>query len=271
MTMPTPLIAIERLARSQDGGRTFAIRDVTLHIETGTFLALVGASGAGKTTLLKCINRLIEPDTGDVRIDGKPISAMDAPTLRRGIGYVFQGIGLFPHMSVAENIAITPQLLGWSPADIVTRTRELLDLVELPQAYATRLPASLSGGQQQRVGVARAIAARPRIVLMDEPFGALDPLTRDTIGAAYRALHERLSLTTIMVTHDMQDAMLLADRIAVMSAGRLIAHDTPKALMAADVSPEVNALLAMPKRRAAEISAMMSGDDDRNRTGATDE
>jgi osmoprotectant transport system ATP-binding protein len=271
MTKPAPFIAIEHLTKSQDGGRTFAIRDITLHIGTGTFLALVGGSGAGKTTLLKCINRLIEPDSGEVQIDGKPISAMDAPTLRRGIGYVFQGIGLFPHMSVGENIGITPRLLGWSPDDIAKRTQELLDLVELPQDYATRMPASLSGGQQQRVGVARAIAARPRIVLMDEPFGALDPLTRDTIGAAYRALHKRLSLTTVMVTHDIQDAMLLADRIAVMNAGRLIAHDTPKALMAADVSPEVQALMAMPRRRAAEISAMMSRDDDRNRMDPADE
>src|SRR6266446_6015226 len=156
MTMSAPLIAIGRPAKSQDGGRTFAIRDVTLHIETGTFLALVGASGAGKTTLLTCINRLIEPDTGDVRIEGKPISAMDAPTLRRGIGYVFQGIGLFPHMSVAENIGITPQLLGWPPPDIMARTRELLALVELPQSYSTRMPAALSGGEQQRVAVARA-------------------------------------------------------------------------------------------------------------------
>jgi len=267
MSTPIPLIAIDRLAKSHDGA--FAIREVTLAIDAGTFLALVGASGAGKTTLLKCINRLVEPDSGTVSIDGTPVVEQDAPTLRRSIGYVFQGIGLFPHMSVAENIGITPQLLGWPQADIAARTRQLLDLVELPQAYATRLPASLSGGQQQRVGVARAIAARPRIVLMDEPFGALDPLTRDTIGRAYRALHEQLSLTTVMVTHDMQDAMLLADRIAVMSAGRMIAHDTPRNLMtkvlAANSSPEVQALMAMPRRRAAEISAMMPDGNDLSR------
>ena len=261
MTRPATLIAIDRVAKSHDGGRTFALRDVTLAIEAGTFLALVGSSGAGKTTLMKCINRLVKPDTGEVKIDGKPVSEFDAPALRRSIGYVFQGIGLFPHMSVAENIGITPQLLGWSSADIEVRNRELLDLVELPQTYAKRLPAALSGGQQQRVAVARAIAARPRIVLMDEPFGALDPLTRDTIGTAYRALHERLSLTTIMVTHDMQDAILLADRIAVMSAGRIVTNDTPQSLMgslmADDTPPEVAGLLAMPKRRAERITAIM--------------
>jgi osmoprotectant transport system ATP-binding protein len=264
MNRPAPLIAIEHVAKSHDGGRTFALRDVTLHVEAGTFLAMVGASGAGKTTLMKCINRLVEPDSGSVHVDGKPVSELDAPTLRRSIGYVFQGIGLFPHMSVAENIGITPQLLGWSPPDIMARTRELLALVELPQTYSTRMPAALSGGEQQRVAVARAIAARPRIVLMDEPFGALDPLTRDTIGTAYRALHERLALTTVMVTHDMQDAILLADRITVMSAGHIVANDTPISLMgsiaAADTPPEVAALLAMPKRRAERISAIMTRD-----------
>src|SRR4051812_45356921 len=140
MNRPAPLIAIEHAAKSHDGGRTFALQDVTLHVEAGTFLAMVGASGAGKTTLMKCINRLVELDGGSVRVDGKPVSELDAPTLRRSIGYVFQGIGLFPHMSVAENIGITPQLLGWSPAEVTARTRELLDVVELPQAYAARMP-----------------------------------------------------------------------------------------------------------------------------------
>jgi osmoprotectant transport system ATP-binding protein len=256
--MTSLLIEIDGLAKSHDGGGAFAIRNVSLAIETGTFLALVGASGAGKTTLLKCINRLVEPDAGDVRIDGESIRGLNASTLRRRIGYVLQGIGLFPHMDVAENIGVTPELLGWPSTDIQARVRELLTLVELPQSYANRMPDSLSGGQQQRVAVARAIAARPRIVLMDEPFGALDPLTRDTIGTAYRALHQQLSLTTIMVTHDMQDAILLADRIAVMSAGRLIAHDTPSNLMTADTVPEVATLLAMPRRRAERINAIMT-------------
>jgi osmoprotectant transport system ATP-binding protein len=262
--MGATFIEIDRVCKSFDGGQSVAVSDVRLAVEAGAFVTLVGGSGAGKTTTLKFINRLIEPDSGEVRIDGKPVGMVDAPTLRRSIGYVFQGIGLFPHMSVGENIAITPQLLGWPAAEISARVAELLDLVELPQSYAARLPATLSGGQQQRAGVARAIAARPRIVLMDEPFGALDPLTRDAVASAYRALHTRLGLTTIMVTHDMQEAVLLSDRIAVMKGGRLLAHDTPRALMTSGQPPEVTALMAMPRQRAERIGAIMgdaTGDD----------
>src|SRR5262249_28124155 len=165
--------------------------------------------------------------------------------------------GLFPHMSVAENIAITPQLLGWARAEIAARVEELLELVGLPRSYAPRSPAALSGGEQQRVGVARAIAARPRIVLMDEPFGALDPITRDAVGSAYRSLHHRLGLTPIMVTHDVQEAMLMADRIAVMSGGRILADDTPRALILNQVDAEVRDLMAMPKRQAERIRALI--------------
>jgi osmoprotectant transport system ATP-binding protein len=258
--MGASFIEIDRVCKSFDGGQSLAVSEVSLAVEAGAFLTLVGGSGAGKTTTLKFINRLIEPDSGEVRIDGKPVGAVDAPTLRRSIGYVFQGIGLFPHMSVGENIAITPQLLGWEPTDINARIAELLDLVELPQSYAARLPATLSGGQQQRAAVARASAARPRIVLMDEPFGALDPLTRDAVASAYWALHTRLGLTTIMVTHDVQEAILLSDRIAVMKGGRILAHDTPRALMTTQAVPEVAALMAMPKRRAEQIGAIMGHD-----------
>jgi osmoprotectant transport system ATP-binding protein len=262
--MGATFIEIDRVCKSFDGGQSVAVSDVSLAVEAGAFLALVGGSGAGKTTTLKFINRLIEPDSGEVRIDGKPVGTVDAPALRRSIGYVFQGIGLFPHMSVGENIAITPQLLGWPAAEINARVHELLDLVELPQSYAARLPGTLSGGQQQRAAVARAIAARPRIVLMDEPFGALDPLTRDAVASSYRALHTRLGLTTIMVTHDVQEAVLLSDRIAVMQDGRVLAHDTPRALMTSAQPPEVTALMAMPRQRAERIGAIMgdvTGDD----------
>ena len=254
-----PAIEIDRIRKSFDGGRTFAVDDVTLRVEAGSFVALVGASGSGKTTTLKVVNRLIEPDSGDVRVEGAPATAVEAPALRRRIGYVFQGVGLFPHMSVAENIGITPQLLGWPRAEIAARTAEVLDLVGLPQAFLERLPDALSGGQRQRVGVARAIAARPAIVLMDEPFGALDPVTRDTLGTAYRDLHTRLGLTTLMVTHDVQEAVLLADKIAVMSAGRLVAYDTPRALMAETAPPEAAALMAMPRRQAERVRAVLEG------------
>src|SRR6478736_3652025 len=198
-----PFIELDRLCKSFDDGRTFAVHDVTLQVEPGLFVALVGASGSGKTTTLKFINRLIEPDSGMVRIEGEPVGAADITTLRRRIGYVFQGIGLFPHMSVEENVAITPQLLGWPQADVAARVNELLDLVELPRSYASRSPSGLSGGEQQRVAVARAIAARPKIVLMDEPFGALDPITREALADDYRALHNTLALTTVMITHDL--------------------------------------------------------------------
>lgn len=264
--MGTPaFIEIDKVCKSFDGGATFAVRDVTIGLDAGGFLAVVGTSGSGKTTTLKFINRLVEPDSGEVRIEGARIGSIDAPQLRRSIGYVFQGIGLFPHMRVGENIGITPQLLGWAPAAIAARIAELLELVGLPQSYAARFPDALSGGEAQRVSVARAIAARPRIVLMDEPFGALDPVTRDAIGEAYRALHERLGLTTVMVTHDVQEAVLLADQIAVMSSGRVLAQGTPRALMSSAADPAVAALMAMPKRQAERIAAIMArGGDDRH-------
>ncbi len=255
-----PLIEIHNVCKSFDNGRTFAVRNATLQVQSGSFVSLVGASGSGKTTMLKFINRLSHPDSGDVRIDGKQVIAVDAPTLRRRIGYVFQGVGLFPHMSIAENIGITPQLLGWPPANIAARVKELLNMVELPKSYSSRNPATLSGGEQQRAAIARAIAANPQIVLMDEPFGALDAITRDIIGSAYRKLHNRLGLTTVMVTHDVQEAVLIADRIAVMKAGRVLAYDTPKALMNASKEPDVADLIAMPRRWAERIHAITSGD-----------
>jgi osmoprotectant transport system ATP-binding protein len=255
--MASPLIELVRVAKSYDDGRSHALRDVSLGVAAGSFVAMVGTSGSGKTTALKMINRLAEPDRGEVRFDGANVASLDAPTLRRRIGYVFQGIGLFPHMTIAENIAITPQLLRWPQPDIAARVAELLDLVELPRDYAARFPHALSGGQRQRAGVARAIAARPRVMLMDEPFGALDPVTRDTLGSAYRALHERLDMTTVMVTHDVQEAVLLADRIVVMSAGAIVADGTPGALMAGHASAEASALMAMPRRQAERIRALL--------------
>ncbi len=251
------LIELVRLTKSFDDGRSFALRDLSLAVEAHAFIALVGTSGSGKTTAMKMINRLLEPDSGEVRFERTRVADLDAPTLRRRIGYVFQGIGLFPHMTVGENIGITPQLLGWRQPDIAARVAELLDLVELPRDFASRLPQALSGGQRQRAGVARALAARPSVMLMDEPFGALDPVTRDTLGTAYRALHDRLGLTTVMVTHDVQEAVLLADRIVVMSAGRILADDRPGSLLAGHPREEVATLMAMPKRQAERIRALV--------------
>jgi osmoprotectant transport system ATP-binding protein len=265
LNMPgIPFIRISDVGKSYDGGRTFAVRDASLAIAKGSFVSVVGASGSGKTTVLKFINRLIQPDTGTICIDGRDTVEMEITALRRGIGYVFQNVGLFPHLTVGENIGITPQLLEWPPIRIAARIEELLDLVELPRSYATRRPATLSGGERQRVGVARAISAYPKIVLMDEPFGALDPITRDIVGSTYKRLHNLFGLTTMMVTHDVQEAILLSDQIAVMKEGRIIASDTPRALIAESQIDEVISLMAMPKRQADQVRVAMGNSDSPN-------
>src|SRR2546429_344849 len=222
MTAAPPLIAFAHVGKSFDGGRVRAVDDLTIEVAEGEFLAIVGGSGSGKTTLLRLANRLIDADSGSITVEGEDVRAVDPVQLRRRIGYVFQSGGLFSHISVAGNIGITPKLQGTPAAAIASRVDELLDLVRLRRPpLPDRSPHELSGGQRQRVGVARALAARPRIVLMDEPFGALHPLTRAALGGDYRALPSKLGLTTRTITHDMPEAILLADRIAVMRAGRL--------------------------------------------------
>ena len=251
--------AIELSGVEKRYGDHAALAGVSLTIARGEFTALVGGSGSGKTTLLKTINRLVAPDAGEVRVLGEDVRARQPHSLRRQIGYVFQEVGLFPHMSVAENIAITPRLLSWDAARIAARVVGLLTLVDLPPEIATRAPSALSGGQRQRVGVARALAAEPSLMLMDEPFGALDPLTRDALGTDYRALHDRLGLTTVMVTHDMAEAVLLADRIVVLTHGRIVADGAPADLLATTADPEVRALLESPRRQAERLSARLAG------------
>ena len=238
------------------GGRAI-IEDVSLSIARGAFIALVGQSGAGKTTLLKAINRLVEIDSGMIAIDGEDVATLALPVLRRRIGYVFQGIGLFPHMTVAENIWLVPRLQGLSPAGRVERIAELLALVSLPQALAERYPAQLSGGQAQRVGFARALAASPSIMLMDEPFGALDPVTRSELGRAYRALHEKMGLTSVLVTHDMAEALLLADRIIVLGGGRVLADLPPAELMAYRGDERVCAMIDVARDQAGRLEALV--------------
>ena len=251
--------AIELSAIERRFGTHRALAGVDLAIPTGQFVALVGASGSGKTTLLKTINGLVAPDAGTVRVEGVDARSLPPHDLRRRIGYVFQEVGLFPHLSVAENIAVTPRLLGWAPARIAARVDELLDLVALPRDVARRAPAQLSGGQRQRVGVARALAAEPKLMLMDEPFGALDPLTRDALGADYRALHETLALTTVMVTHDMAEAILLADRIVVLEAGRILADGPPHDLTGPGQPQAVRELLEAPRRQAQRLRERLGG------------
>jgi osmoprotectant transport system ATP-binding protein len=260
MTAAPPLIAFAHVGKSFDGGRVRAVDDVSIEVAGGEFLAIVGGSGSGKTTLLRLANRLIDADEGRITVEGEDVRAADPVQLRRRIGYVFQSGGLFPHISVAGNIGITPKLQGTPAAEIASRVDELLDLVRLDRAlYRDRFPHELSGGQRQRVGVARALAARPRIVLMDEPFGALDPLTRDALGDDYRALHSKLGLTTVMITHDMTEAILLADRIAVMRAGLLLAQGTLTELFDSD-DAYVGELLRTPRRQAQRLNVLLPRD-----------
>jgi osmoprotectant transport system ATP-binding protein len=212
-------------------GRPPALEGFTLEVEAGEALALVGRSGAGKTTALRLVNRLLLPDAGTVVVQGRDTKSWDPIRLRRSVGYVIQEVGLFPHLSVTDNVAIVPRLEGWDEARIGARVRELLDLVELPAAaYGARWPDELSGGQRQRVGVARALAADPPILLMDEPFGALDPLTRADLGREFRRIQARLRKTVLLVTHDLAEAMTLGDRIGVLDSGRLVWCDRPDAI-----------------------------------------
>jgi osmoprotectant transport system ATP-binding protein len=256
----TAVIRFSHISKSFDGGRLKAVNDVSLDVAEGEFLAVVGGSGSGKTTLMRLVNRLIMPDDGAVSVAGEDIAQIDAIKLRRRIGYVVQNGGLFPHMTIADNIGITPKLLGAPAAEIAARVDELLDLVRLDRRqYRDRFPHELSGGQRQRVGVARALAAKPRIVLMDEPFGALDPLTRDALGDDYHALHRKLGLTTIMITHDMTEAILLADRVAVMRSGRLLAEGTPREL-SGSTDPYVGELLGTPRRQAERLKMLLPQD-----------
>ncbi|HEY5337489.1 MAG TPA: ATP-binding cassette domain-containing protein [Rhizomicrobium sp.] len=251
------MIRLDKLSKCFNDG-PLVVHDVSLTVARGEFLVLIGESGSGKTTTLNMINRLTEPTSGRIFIEDNDIRQVDPVILRRQMGFVFQEIGLFPHMTVKENVAITPRLLRWTNGDIDERVRELLELVKLDAAdVAERLPAQLSGGQRQRVGLARALAARPHIMLMDEPFGALDALIRDEIAADYRAIHNQLGLTTILVTHDMTEAFLLADRVAVMRDGQLLQTATPKELVAAPANDFVRAMIDIPRKRARKLADAM--------------
>ena len=248
------MIRLEHVSKTF--GHRAVLDDVSLNIEQGSFVALVGESGAGKTTLLKAINRLVEIDNGTILIDGEPINALPLHELRRRIGYVFQGVGLFPHMSVAQNIWLVPRLQGADVENRAARVGELLDLVSLPADVAERYPAQLSGGQAQRVGFARALAANPALVLMDEPFGALDPVTRSELGRAYRALHDRMGLTSILVTHDMAEALLLADRVIVLGGGGILADLPPRDLLHFDGDKSVRAMIDVVRDQADQLEAL---------------
>lgn len=224
---------IELRQVSKSFGATRAVDDVSLSIERGELLVLIGASGSGKSTLLKLINRLLEHDRGTITFLGEPIRSFKPEDLRRRMGYAIQSIGLFPHWNVARNIATVPELLGWPAARIAARVDELLALLGLdPALYRARYPHALSGGQQQRVGVARALAADPEVLLMDEPFGALDPVTRAALQRALKLIHRTSGKTIVLVTHDIEEALRLATRIVLLDHGRIVQAGTPLELLA---------------------------------------
>ncbi len=220
------MLSIKNLSKVYAGGKK-AVDNMTIDIESGDFIAFIGTSGSGKTTALRMINRMIESTEGEITIDGKNIKELNPVELRRSIGYVIQQIGLMPHMTVKENIILVPKLLKWSQEKKDEKAKELIRLVDLPEEYLDRYPSELSGGQQQRIGVVRALAAEQDIILMDEPFGALDPITRDTLQDLVKKLQQQLGKTFIFVTHDMDEAIKLADKICIMTNGQVVQYDTP--------------------------------------------
>ncbi|MPY94796.1 MAG: betaine/proline/choline family ABC transporter ATP-binding protein [Acidimicrobiia bacterium] len=238
------MIELDRVTKRYPDG-TVAVSDLSLKVAEGETCVLLGPSGCGKTTTMRMINRMVEPTSGRIVLDGEDVTHKDPVELRRGIGYVIQQVGLFPHQTVAANIATVPRLLGWDRARARARVDELLEMVDLePGRYRARYPHELSGGQQQRVGVARALAADPPVLLMDEPFGALDPVTRALLQDEFQRLQAELGKTVVFVTHDLDEAVKLGDRIAVMAVGGLLEQvDTPDALLARPASPFVEAFV----------------------------
>ena len=242
------MIRVEKLSKTFDGNRSWAVKDVSFEVREGQLLILLGRSGCGKTTTLKMINRLVEPSAGRVLIDDEDVTASDPIQLRRRIGYVFQNFGLFPHMTVAENLGIVPRLLGWERERIAKRCDELLAMVGLvPERYRARYPSELSGGERQRVGFARALAAKPAIMLLDEPFGAVDLITRAELRKEFYRIQKELRLTAVMVTHDVSVALLLADVLVIMREGEVVQAGQPQELLEHPVDPFVKTLLEMPR------------------------
>lgn len=247
-------IMIELIGVEKRYNGTRAVQGVSLEVAEGETLVLLGSSGSGKTTLLKMINRLIEPTSGSIRINGQDILDKDPIEVRRSMGYAIQGIGLFPHMSIAENVSVVLRLKGVPIEERKKRTAEVLDLVGLePRVFASRYPDELSGGQQQRAGVARALAADPGILLMDEPFGALDAVTRDALQQEFLKLKGKLRKTTVFVTHDIFEAFILSDRIAVLHEGRLEQVGTREEIVSAPKTEFVKSLLLGPMERLKEF------------------
>jgi osmoprotectant transport system ATP-binding protein len=224
-------VVFESVSKRYEGGAV-ALDDLSFEVPAGAICALVGPSGGGKTTALKCVNRLVDPTSGRIRVDGRDVMSVEPVSLRRGIGYVIQQVGLFPHWTVGQNVATVPALVGWPPARIRERVRELLELVGLdPARYTDRYPAQLSGGERQRVGVARALAAEPPVMLMDEPFGAVDPIVRERLQDEFLRIHDRIGMTVLFVTHDIDEAIKMGQRVAVIQGGHLVQYASPADLL----------------------------------------
>ena len=255
------MIRLNGVSKSFDEGETFAVRDFSLEIAEGETIVLLGSSGCGKTTTLKMINRLLEATEGEIEVDGQNIMERDPVELRRSIGYVFQGIGLFPHMTIQENLSIVLRLVGKPQSEREERARELLSLINLdPDVYLGRYPSELSGGQRQRIGVGRALAANPSYLLMDEPFGALDALSRDSLQQELLQLKEKLQKTIIFVTHDIFEALTLADRIAVMHEGRLEQVGTKEEILGQPATDFVRGLFEKPAKQLAAFQEHFDGE-----------
>jgi osmoprotectant transport system ATP-binding protein len=224
------MIRIEHLTKTF--GKVVAVDDFSLEIQTGLICVLIGPSGSGKTTLLRMVNRLIEPTSGEIFLDGRNTRELKPEKLRQSIGYAIQSVGLLPHMTVSQNISVVPEMLHWDQKRINSRVAELLQLFDLdPARYTSKYPAELSGGEAQRIGVARALAGDPPVLLMDEPFGAVDPLSRQKLQSEFLKIHKKLKKTVLLVTHDLDEAIRLADRVAIMQSGKLVQYDTPEILL----------------------------------------
>jgi osmoprotectant transport system ATP-binding protein len=227
------MITLTELTKQYPGSPTAAVDHISLTVSEGEVCVLIGPSGCGKTTTMRLINRMIEPTSGKIELLGRDVTHMDGVELRRGIGYVIQQVGLFPHLTIADNVATVPRLLGWDEVKVSHRVDELLGLVDLdPGTYRHRFPRDLSGGQKQRVGVARALAADPPVMLMDEPFGAIDPITRARLQDEFLAILKRLKKTIVFVTHDLDEAIKMGDRIALLRDGKVVQYDTPETILA---------------------------------------
>ncbi|MBR9824894.1 MAG: ATP-binding cassette domain-containing protein [Alphaproteobacteria bacterium] len=251
-----PVLELRRVEKTYAGG-VEAVRGVDLTVDRGKLLALTGASGCGKTSLLKLINRLEDRSNGEILFEGRDTLEHDAIALRRQIGWVMQGNGLFPHYTVRQNIAVLPKLLGWDAEQVRARVDELMHLVQLePSEFCERYPAELSGGQRQRVGFARALAGKPDLVLLDEAFSALDALTRDALQQDFMRLQSELGFSAVMVTHDMAEALIMADEIAVMRDGLIVQRGTPKDLLTAPADDYVAHLLETPRRQMRAIKEL---------------